>query len=140
MITAAAAVIGMDAGAARFHHAVANVVQPAQVEFAFRIEAPEPARLRGAQHAVGADHFQRGRIAHDQVVAVLVEFVAVEALVVDERRQPHALDEYLVAQALHFAQLLAGRCQAQCRGAAPGLRFNVISFACFVLSVATKQA
>jgi len=101
---AAAPVFRVDAGAARFDHAAAQVLQAAQVELVFRIQPADLGRLGRAQHAVGAHHFQSIGIAHDQVIAVRVEFVAVEAIGVRQRRQPHRLDKHLVTQTLDFAQ------------------------------------
>jgi hypothetical protein len=93
----------VDAGAAGFGDDATDVVQAREVEFLFRVELAHAARTVRAQHAIGADHREGLAVAHDQVIAVVVELILVQAFRVGQGRQVHRFDEHLVAQALHFA-------------------------------------
>ena len=64
------------------------------------------------EHAVGADYLAACRVAHDQMFAVGIVGVAVEAAAGRLEARAHFAGEHLVAQALrfdHFALTLCDR-------------------------------
>ncbi len=81
--------------------------QARQIELALRVQAADTRRLMRRQHAIGADDLQRVEIAHEQVIAVRVERIDVEARRAAHVRA-HFLGEHTVAQPLRFAQLVFG--------------------------------
>ncbi len=98
--------VRMHAAAPQLDHPVAQRAQAHQVEFGVGVETADAPRLRGGQHAIGADHLRRVVVAHDQVFAILV----VEIHVVSGNRTPqagaHFAGEHAVAQALGFADFV----------------------------------
>jgi hypothetical protein len=79
----AAAVVGLDAGAAEFEQAAARGEEGGQVEFGFGIEAPGGGAAVGGQDAVGADDMGFGRgvdaaVDEEKVVEERVEGVTLQ--------------------------------------------------------------
>jgi hypothetical protein len=106
----AAAVLRVDAGASHFDHAAANVPQPDEVEFGFRVVAADPARRLRREHAVGAEHLAAVLVAHDQVLAIRVEHVLVDARHARAQARAELLGEHAPAQRLRrAAHLLRAR-------------------------------
>jgi hypothetical protein len=102
----AAAMIRMDAGAADFHHALAQVLQAVDVELVFRVVIADATGGGRGQDAVGADDAAGFIFAHDQVIAETV--VMIDVMVGKARLDVGAefLDEDLVTQSLGFADIL----------------------------------
>ena len=107
----------MHAGAAHFDHARCDVVQPRQIELALRVQPSQFARPMRRQDAVGADDAQRVEVADDQVIAVGIEVVGVDAGVRVSDLCPHFLCEDFIAQALGVLEVgrRMGQCNAQAR-------------------------
>lgn len=107
------AVLGVDARAAQLGHAAGQRRQRREVELGLAVPAADAPRRLRRQHAVGADDLASLRrvvlAAHDQVLAVRVEAVGIQAgRRAGRRRQPraHLLREHLMAQALGLADLV----------------------------------
>lgn len=109
--------IAVYAGAPDLDHAVAQVLQAGQVEFGLRVVAADLLRLAGREDAVGAHHPVFVAFAHQQVVAIFVENVAVQAFFCADEVRAHFLGEYLVTQALRLQHFRLGAGEA--RGQAP---------------------
>ncbi len=75
----AVAVVGVDAGAADLDEARADRVEGGEVELALRVEPSGDGGALGRQQPVGADHLPGDRVADEEVVAVGVEGVDVQA-------------------------------------------------------------
>ncbi|WP_249222794.1 hypothetical protein [Noviherbaspirillum sp. L7-7A] len=103
---ATAVIVGVDAGAAGFHHAAAQVLQTVEVEPLLRRQAAAARRRARAEHAVAAHHLQGAAVARDQVVAVRVERILVQAVLRGRQVHAHRMRQRLAAQALHFADIL----------------------------------
>lgn len=105
----AVAVCGVDAGAADLDEVVADRGEPGEVELALRVEAsgdPGPVRR---QQPVGGDDVPGGGLTDQQVVAVRVEGVAVQAGFGPFQPGAELPGEHQVAQALCGAYVvLAG--------------------------------
>jgi len=101
----AAAVIFVHARAADLDDTVADAGQPAQVEFVFRIQAGQLPCLVRWQHAVGAHQFAGLVVFHDQVVAVRVVLVTVDAVFGRGQLGAHFLGKHLVTQLLCAADV-----------------------------------
>lgn len=102
----AVSVIRMDTGATGLDDRVAQGSELGQVELGLRIE---PAGLDGAvgrKHAVRADDLTRAVVADQQVIAVPVEVIDVEAGCRRVQDSPQLLREDEVAEALRRADLV----------------------------------
>ncbi len=75
----AVAVGGVDAGAADLHQVVPDGGEPGEVELALGVEASGDGGPLGRQEPVGADDLAGGLLPYEEVVAVRVEGVGVEA-------------------------------------------------------------
>lgn len=75
----AVAVVGVDAGAADLDEPGADPGQRSEVELALRVEPSGDRGTVGRQQPVGADGLPGRGVAYEQVVAVRVEGVDVEA-------------------------------------------------------------
>jgi hypothetical protein len=91
----------------------AQVLQPREIEFVFRVEAPGTCDATCTEHPVGANDLQRAGVTYDEVVAVIVEFVTLKAVGIAQCIDTHRIDEHLVAQPLDFADLFGGSGKAQ---------------------------
>ena len=100
MITAPLAVVGVHAGAAGLDQAPAQLVQAGEVELGRRRRAAGGGRAVRRQHPVGPDDLAGALLADDEVVAVLVERVDVEARRRARRRRAEFTGEDLVAEPL----------------------------------------
>jgi hypothetical protein len=75
----AAAVRGVHAGAAGLHECRSQPVEAGQVELTFGVQPPGLPRPLRYQHPIGADDLTGGLVAHDEVVAVPVKVIDVQA-------------------------------------------------------------
>lgn len=96
----------MDAGPADLDQVVADRAEPAEVELALRVEAPGDARPVGRQHPVGGDDVAGGLVPDQQVVAVRVERIAVQAGFGSFHPGTELIGEDQVAQPLGGADLV----------------------------------
>jgi len=101
----AAAVLRVHAGAPRFHEPVAQRREAREVELALRVEAARAPRALGREQPVGAQHLAGGVVPHEEVVAEVVEAVAVEARLAGGEARAHLAREHAVAQLLRFGYL-----------------------------------
>ena len=92
----------VDAGAAHLGHPAAQEREARDVEFALRVVAARPARGLRRQDAVGADGRAREHVAHDEVVAMAVELVLVDAAGTGAQARAQLLAEDAVAQPLRL--------------------------------------
>ena len=99
-------VLCMHAAAPQLHHIAAQMAQAHQVKFGFGIEAANAARLRRCQYAVGADHHAAVGIAHQQVLAIVIEQVDIVFRQVGLETRAHFQRKHLVAQTLGLAHLV----------------------------------
>lgn len=75
----AVAVGRVDAGTSDLDQVVADRAEPPEVELALRVEAPGDPCPVGRQYPVGGDDIAGGLLPYQQMVAVRVEFIAVQA-------------------------------------------------------------
>lgn len=101
----AAAVLRVHAGAPRFHEPVAQRREAREVELALRVEAARAPRALGREQPVGAQHLAGGVVPHEEVVAEVVEAVAVEARLAGGEAGTHLAREHPVAQLLRLDDL-----------------------------------
>ena len=129
----AAAVVLVHAGATHLDDVIADARQADKVEFVFGIQAGQRARLGRRQHAVGAHHLAAGVVFHDQVVAVGVVIVTVDAFRGAGQLCAHFAGKYLVAQLLRAADVLvaAGEADAEFAGRSQQLLFAEMLHAAF---------
>jgi len=73
-------IIRMHAGATKLGNPRPEMAQPIQIEFRFRVKAVCCARSGACQNPVGANHLVVSGIAHEDMNAVRVEDINVEAL------------------------------------------------------------
>lgn len=99
-------VIRVDATAAQLDHPLAQAPKPREVELGIAVGAAHAHCLRRRQHAVGADHFQRARIAHEQVLAIIVEQVDVVTGNPGVQTGAHLRRKHLVPQSLRLADFI----------------------------------
>lgn len=106
----AGAVLGVDAGAADLDQVVADRAEAPEVELAVGVEASGGPGAVGRQQAVGADDLAGGLLAYEEVVAVRVEGVAVQAGLGSVEAGAQLFGEDEVAQALRgpYVVLVAG--------------------------------
>ncbi|MNT52612.1 hypothetical protein D3C72_1896450 [compost metagenome] len=102
----------MHAGAADLDHVVADAGQPRQLEFVLGIQLRQLPRPVRRQHAVGADHLAAGVVLHQQVIAVGVVVVAVDAFGGGGQLRAHLGGKHLVAQLLRAADILVAARQS----------------------------
>jgi hypothetical protein len=98
--------VRVDAAAAQLHHPLAQAPKPREVELRVAVGAAHAHRLHRRQHAVGADHLERPRIAHEQVLAIVVEQVHVMACDPAVQAGAHLRRENLVPQSLRLAHFV----------------------------------
>ena len=103
---AAMAVLRMHATAPQLHHAGTQRTQPRQVELQVAVGTPYPARLGRREHAVGTDHLTAGQVAHQQVLAIVIEQVHVMARNGGIQARPHLLREDGKPQPLSLPYLI----------------------------------
>ncbi len=109
----AVAVAGVDAGAARLHQVAAQagaVQQPVQLELGLGVKPSGRARPLGRQQPVGAHHLPGRPLPHQEVVAVGVEGVGVQARFGARQAGAQLPGEDLVPQALRgpYVRLVPG--------------------------------
>ena len=103
-----AAMFRVHAGPPRLDQLAADARQAREVELGVGVKAPGFARALGRKQPVGADDLLRGVLAHDQVVAVRVERIDVEAAVAAWQARAHFLREHAMAQCLRLDHFTAG--------------------------------
>ncbi|MDT4866946.1 hypothetical protein FQZ97_1018340 [compost metagenome] len=99
-------VVAMHAAAAQLHHAFAHAAQAGEVEFGVAVGAAHTQGLGGGEHAVGTDHLAARAVAHQQVLAEVVEQVHVVARHRVGQAGTHLGGKHAVTQLLclaHFA-------------------------------------
>ena len=94
------------ASQAQFDQAVTHLAQPREVELGVAVGAADAPCLRGREHAVGADDLARGFVAHQQVLAEVVEQVDVVAGHGRGKACAHFAGKHFVAQALGGADFI----------------------------------
>ncbi len=102
----AAAIVAVHTRATDFEQAGLEVIQAGEIEFGFGVERAHAFGLMRGQGAVGADQASVA-VAYQQVVAVGVEQIDVEAGLGRFDLRAHFFDEHLVAQALRLAHFIA---------------------------------
>lgn len=102
----AVAVGGVDAGAADLHQVVPDGGEPGEVELALGVEPSRDGGPVGRQEAVGADDLAGALLPDEEVVAVRVEGVDVEAGLGAVEPGAEFTGEHLVAQPLGGADVL----------------------------------
>jgi hypothetical protein len=95
----------VDARAPDLDHARTQQLQPGKVELGLRVVAADAARCVRGKQAVGADHLATVLVAHQQVLAVRIEQIVVEAVLLRAQPGPHLLDEHAPTQSLRLAPL-----------------------------------
>ena len=103
---AAVPVVGMHATAAQLDHPLAQAAQAHQIKFRVAVSAAHAFGLRWRQHPVGANHLLAGRVAHQQVLAVIIKQVDVVARQRLAQRGTHFQRKHLKPQSLRFANLV----------------------------------
>ena len=98
----AAAVVGMHAGTTDYDHARAQMLQAGQVELVFRIVAADSARIVRRQDAVGAHHGAGVLVTHDEVFAIRVENVLIDARLARRQSGSEFAGKDVVTQFLCF--------------------------------------
>jgi len=98
----AGSIAAMHAGATDLEHQRGQMIEPRQIEFARAVQPTGVACSMRRQDAVGADHPQRVLITHDQMLAVPVECVYVQACHPTTGFRAQLLYEYFVAQPLRI--------------------------------------
>ena len=118
-------VVDMHATAAQLDHAVAQAAQTGQVKFGVAVGAARPLGLDRGQHPVGANHLACGRIAHQQVLAVVIEQVDVMALDGLGQTCTELGGENRIPQALRFTNFVLMVSPADLNGALHAARQEV---------------
>ena len=103
---AAVAVIGVHTATAQFHHPGAQGAQARQVKFGIAVGSAHPLGLRRRQHPVSPNDLQALGVAHQKVLAVVVEEVHVVARNGGRQSSAHLCRKHLKAQALRLADFV----------------------------------
>ena len=119
------AVVNMHATAAQLDHAVAHATQTGQVKFGVAVGAARPLGLDRGQHPIGANHQARGRIAHQQVLTIVIEQVDVMALNGLGQTRTQLGGEHRIPQALRFTNFVLMLRPADLNGALHAARQEV---------------
>src|SRR5690606_31895358 len=106
-----AAVFGVDAGAADLDDAVFQVEQPGEVEFVFGIIAADLACGFRRKNPVGADDATVSLVTHDQMLAVRVINVTIDAWRAARQACAQFIMEYAVTQFLRFEYFGFATCE-----------------------------
>lgn len=77
---AASTVVRLNTCAGGLHGLVAHMHKQAQVEPAVGLNPPTARCRARCRHPLGSDDFERLRVAHDQTIAMRIEFVLIQSI------------------------------------------------------------